>query len=387
VRPIAFALLVAACGARSGLDESPRSDAGRPDAPAADASTDAPRDAPIASPDAGPVRCPPRPTLGYSLSALGSFSLGREITDLSLGGDGAELYLAATFADGASELFFLTPEPRSVHVAVGADLAAVSMAAGVATALFSERATGQITLVRARSGVRSGEPRGAMVLRGPLFGLDRPLDVGGTTMLVGETSFEVVVAPADDAARPWLSFGPGHDVHAVVSSDARVHVLVQGGDERHFVDVLRSGSMEARVRLELGFSPPTAIGWQDDALAQPYLVAGFVGEPEGRLVVRRFDELGVAGAGFSAPLSPARSVDLDARPPPGHRTGYGVVGLGAEGDALFHGAGEDFVGDGRRFGRTCDDAVSITLGPCGYVIACDEGTEVHLMQAVAAAPR
>jgi hypothetical protein len=134
-----------------------------------------------------------------------------------------------------------------------------------------------------------------------------------------------------------------------------------------------------------------AFGWlDDDGSGQPLVLAGFSIE-DGRLraVLRRFRTDGAAAGGFSAPLDGMPGdVDLTTIAPPGHRHGYGMVAATLGGGAIFHGAGQDFVGDARAVPAPCEgEHVSIAAGPCGYVIACVAGGHVQLSLAVPPRPR
>src|SRR5262245_49675067 len=116
-----------------------------------------------------------------------------------------------------------------------------------------------------------------------------------------------------------------------------------------------------------------AFGWLDgDGAGQPIVIAGVTRVADGSflLVLQRFRPDGTTEAGFSAPIAWSGDIDLTTVPAPPHAHGYGVVAAPFPNHTLFHGAGQDFVGDASELPFSDCGAASIAAGPCGYVIAC-----------------
>jgi hypothetical protein len=136
--------------------------------------------------------------------------------------------------------------------------------------------------------------------------------------------------------------------------------------------------------------PELDFDYLEDGTGQPWVLAAFtIEDGTYRALVRRFRPDGSAAGGFSTPLAGiAGRIDLTTVAPAGHRTGYGMIAGSLEAGAVFHGAGEDFVGDGRAVPLPCDGAsVGIASGPCGYVLACTGGGAIHTALAIPPRPR
>lgn len=395
-RTLLFALVLVGCGARSGLDlglEDPPVDAGRRDAPP-------PRDAPVPR-DAGVV-CPPPSPFGFAVEAAGEIRLDAPHGAISLGGDGNVVYLASELLardelivavhrldargrddeDFGSALFSRVHTPR------------VAVEGGTARLLAIEAPGDSLRLVSIEEGIVTT----SSVLRGPLRTLDRPAWNGSLVVVAAQNGFEVVFGPFTEG-RPiatWRSFGPAADVHAAVhpTTGESDLFLRDGAGALRVESYARDGTplvMGGTTLEDIGFVGPLAFGFLDDGTAQPWVVAGITADVDGpRATLRRFRTDGSAAGGFSAPIRGGMpgGVDLTTTPPRGHRSGYGMVAGVALGGAIFHGAGEDFVGDARTVPIPCEGTdVSIASGPCGYVIACVAGGVIHTALAIPPLPR
>jgi hypothetical protein len=235
------------------------------------------------------------------------------------------------------------------------------------------------------------------VFRGPLVALARPAWNGRDTIMAGQNGFEVFLGAfvLDGTSPAWRSFGPVADVEAAAQAASGETQLLYRADDGS----LRLERFDAEgamlggplVLEDVGLLGRVAFGRLEDGTSQPYVLAGFSpGDGELRPTLRRFRTDGSAAGGFSAPSRGAMSggIDLSTVAPRGHTSGYGMVAGLVEVGAIFHGAGEDFVGDSRPVPVPCDGvSVSIASGPCGYVIACSDGELVQLALAVPPLPR
>lgn len=395
---------IAGCGARSGLllEESEGVDGG----PARDAGdlgdAETRRDA---GTDAGVVMCPTPSGIGFGLRHAGRLELPRSLVpgELALGGDGVRVFLAVSSRDGATPglLWELSPslEPidelpfgngHSLAISVDDDV--------VRLATLSNDDAGLVIYEGARAStarVRLSDVDGA-----PLFRLARPAWNGTDVVIAGdETASGIFVgALVDDAVSPaWLATGPASFAEVAVEPSTGVtHVLYQGGASNRVLERLdREGNALTPpggvLLADVGFVGPVALGFSDDVRLGSLVLAGVTEEEDGdRVTLRRFRTDGTPGAGFSMAmtLGPDGTMSLTTVPPTGHRRGYGLVASDGT-NVRFHGAGEDFVGDGRGVPITCDGqgGAAIASAPCGYLIACLNGGGIEFAWALPQPPR
>lgn len=386
-----------ACGARSGVDLAVLEmalDAGSRDAAVRDAgrleATDAPRPG-----------CPPPSDFGFAVHVGGELDVAGPVDDLSLGGDGVSVFFAVRRAGAVSavSLHALDPSARTateVFVLERGDLPRVSVVAGVAR-MTADLAETDTVLVEVREGV-AREVGHTEIFRGAPSQMSAPAWNGRDVVMAGSDGFELFLGAflPGTTSVAWRNFGPARDVHVVAQPETGItELLYRAGDDSLRVESFGIDGAAlwppGGVALEdVGFIGPVDFGWLDaDGTGQPHVVAGFASGPDGvRATLRRFRVDGRAAGGFSAPPSRTGGVALTTVPPPGHRHGYGMVASARGGATIFHGAGEDFVGDARPVPLPCDgDHVSIAAGPCGYVIACLGAGRVHTALAVPPMPR
>lgn len=388
------------CGARSGVEvepvERPDLDAGVRDG--------GPRDGGIGAPDVRPSSCPPPSDFGYGVVPLGVLDLPEAVDEISLGGDGSDVYLGARAARAAGSVSLVALDPslrtaREIFVVEDARVPRVSVVAGVARLTATASLTGDHVLVEARAGVAREIGR-TTIFRGPLLTVCRPAWNGERLVVAGSNGSELFLGAflPGTTSVAWRSFGPASGVEAAAQPATGItELLYRAGDGSLRVETFAADGAvlwppSGTVLEDIGFVGRVAFGWLDaDGTDQPLALAGFALGPEGpRPTLRRFRSDGAAAGGFSAPPAGAMpgGVDLTTVAPPGHRHGYGMVAGRLGAGAIFHGAGEDFVGDSRAVPIPCDgEHVSIAAGPCGYVIACIAGGEVHTALAVPPLPR
>lgn len=383
-------LFATACGARSDLDvtrpEAGALDAGRFDAAAPDGGRrDAgSRDAALSDapsvPDAGSVVCPARSDFGFRVMALGRLRPEFSFEDVSLGGDGRSVYLAARDVGSAGELHLYRLDgadavAREVYTIDVLGGARVSVIDGVARMVAFDGS--EFVVIEARADVARELGR-TTIYHGTRMVPDRPAWNGTAIILAGLTGF---IGPlrfgAESLSWPWLDVegyatlvaaqaetGLSEVVYRRSLTTMALHTFDRDGTPRG------PTSGVALVTSEFWVGP--AFGWLDgDDTGQPIVLAGIV-QVDGiyRALLQRFRADGTPGSGFSAPIESGwGQVDSTTVPVPPHAHGYGMLAAPFPGPALFHGAGQDFVGDATELPFSCG-AASIAAGPCGYVIAC-----------------
>lgn len=405
---------VAGCGSRSGLDdfdaEAGAVDGGDRDAASHDAAshdaTRADASAPDAfrPPDAGPA-CPARSDFGYRLLGLGPLGLGFEVDELSLGGDGRSVYLAvlAAWEPGVgyrSVLYRLEPaEPRANELATidGGRNPRVSVTDGVARMIALDSAGWDLTLLEARDGVASELGR-SEIFHGSRMVMDRPA-WNGTDVIVAGTTGDLFIGPfALGAATPdWSGGRIGDDLAGIAAQPetGTTEVVYRAADLNYRAQTYDPGGgplgPDGGIALTDRFERGVAFGWLDgDGGAQPFVLAGFtVVDGTLRAAVQRFRTDGTPAGGFSTPVDGMPgAVDLSTVAVPPHSHGYGMAAAAHGGPAIFHGAGQDFVGDASTLPLSCDaTGISVAAGPCGYIVACLAGGEIELALAIPPDPR
>jgi hypothetical protein len=378
------AALVLGCGARGGLEVR-----------ALDASVAVPdaretRDAPDV-----PTACPAPSAFGYTVVPREPVPVPVAPGEISLAGDGERVALAVSArpTGDVGAIIELDAQLRVLALRVEPiQLGRTSVEGGVVR-VASLASDGQLVLSTSpRRGVV--DTAVTTIFRGPLALLARPAWNGERVVIAGSTGFELFLGAfvPDATSTAWRSFGPAEDVDVAAQPGTGITELVyrSASGVLHVETFGADGSpLDDRPLEDVGFEGRVALGWLDaDGTGQPIVLAGVaLGESGLRAQLRRFRLDGSAAGGFSAPIdSMPGGVDLTTVAPPGHRHGYGMVAGSVGGTALFHGAGEDFVGDARPLPIACDgDHVSIAPSRCGYAIACTSGEEVHL--ALAIAPR
>jgi hypothetical protein len=373
-------LFAAACGSRTGLDAEP------PDEPADASAMDAPRrDGAVsdagpgeAGRDAGPlVACPALSDFGFRLQALGTLDVGLRTGEVSVGGDGRSVYLAVTddrpgsgvhlyFLDGASA------GAREIHVIAEARRGRVTVENGIAHLIGFVGDEVVLVEARAESAVEVGRSR---IAHGTRLEPVRPV-TNGSDVVVGGSNFFGPLRLGEESTS-WIGPTDGSPVGVAAQPETGITELLRsrpGGMTVQSFD--RAGSaLSDPVMLdfpEVWVGP--AFGWLDaDGTGQPIVVAGASRTEDGsfRVYLQRFRSDGSAAGGFSATAGDAGvgNVDLTTVPVPPHEHGYGMVAGLFPGAPLFHGAGQDFVGDGAELPVECSSP-SIAAGRCGYVIAC-----------------
>lgn len=406
---LACLVLLAACGARTGLDPA-LVDAALADA--APPSVDAARPIDAASVlDATMVpTCPPASGIGFAITSSRRIDLaGAAITDLSLAGDGRDVWVAVEHASSDTiALHALDAVAASaVPLAHVSDARLPRLAAGDGGVALAHVATRDGALVLRRFEVDGRErsiarvatpPRGVRALARPVF--------NGRTWVVGFTDgFEVWLGALDEATgfERWLGFGPVHEGIGlgVEPATGRTFALLRVGDASLRVFAFeRDGTpiapREGTVLDDLGWQGAPSFDARDEPFGQPFLLAGWTMDPttsEVRFTTRAYRLDGTAGSGFSASSTASEVAhDLTTAPPAGHASGYGVIGADVVGGAWrlrHHGAGEDFVGDSRPVGSAPLGSlrVSIAPGPCGHVVIWTDPGERSVLHAALAIAR
>lgn len=368
----------------------------RQDAGSSDVPLDTPRDAPIdVGADAPAGACPPPSDLGFRVELDSLAGLG-EWQEVAMGGDGRVVAMLFSAFDGSGLLSVRTAEGERSHRLSQVRSPQVSVEDGVVRALVTND-RGRQSLYTA-TGLGNLDEVAIVPPTGPLLTYDRPRWNGREVILTGtDARGGVVLAWGPGWARPpWFESAGANMARAAIDTLGRTHVLMRDADGRGRVTVfdVDGAPLGVPVALDPFFFRAFQLGWSDDGLGQPWIVAGTsgAGPAGGRLVISRHREDGTMGGGFSAGFGGGAvegAADLTTVPPPDHRHGYGMVAATRlESPAFFHGAGEGFVGDARELPYPCDGRrVAIAAGPCGYVIACSSDGRVPIFLAVAPRPR
>lgn len=357
-------------------DDARPADAGR-DAFVIDVGPDASTDVFVLPDVATPITCPAGPEIGFRVRYLGTLDSTLAFTHLALGGDGEVVYLVGETASDA-RLFRLTgadTSARELAAIPSATLGRVVVQAGVARMIslaFAGDFTWQLVLVEARGA--EADEIGRTSFGNSLEGLE--LIWNGGEVVVATTSPDSI-APFG-GSEPWaLERAKGLAAPGLVG----LTLALMENEVRTFG---RDGRpTEPPVVLMPPFLPEeqgVVFGVDEGSPDQPFVLAGIGRDGvERRAFVRRYRPDGSAGGGFSAPIETgfngATHLSTVAISP--HVSGYGMVAGLLPGPAIFHGAGEDFVGDSADLPFECDE-LDIAAGPCGYVIACRNGPAIDL---------
>jgi hypothetical protein len=377
---IAALCVAAACG-RSGLDGAERIDSGR----AADARASDARDAFVPE----PFVCPARSEDGFRVVPLGPLTLSAPASDIQLGGDGTNVYLATR----------APADYRSVHLyrvegAATRELLAIEGGAPFPPRLSVVDGVARMLVLGER--LRVFEARG-----------DEAREIGSTD-LDHLSRFEpvrpawngtdiIVAGSTENGFGGPVVFG-GYSESWLAPTDAGLHYLQLDAQpdtgiteffHRVFPDfVMRSFDRHGVERADSVLTGGIAIaepvfGWLDGGVDAPIALAGMV-TLDGRrqLAVQRYRVDGSAAELFSARVGfNGRVHDLAAVPVPPHASGYGLVG---ENDLapFFVGAAQDLAGEVAELPYEACWSLAVAAGPCGYVIACATDGAVDLALAV-----
>lgn len=391
-------VLLTACGARTGveIEAAVERDGGARDGGARDASIDGPRDAGV---DATRPACPlPSEGAGFRIDALPD-GPAADVTHIAMVGDGERVFLALD----RTGVFTTTLVELSGR---GEELARTDVFNLLGPELVL--ADGRLfVLGAAPDGVRvvlaSGDDlEGLTSVVGDLPGGALSGWAGGWNgrelVVASDDTFEIAIGPfvTGGVVAPWATFAPSSGMRLAVDAvGGESHLLHRGGDgllRIESFDITGAPLGIAGTVLEDVGLDGASIGVSTEDASQPWILAGhsFGDAGEARLSVRRFRRDGRATGGFSSPWPPAATtgvIALSSTPPVGHRGGYGVL-AGDPTGVLFHGAGQDFVGDARSVPVDCEgDRVAIASGPCGYLLACSAGGVTTMALAVPPVPR
>lgn len=403
---LALSLGAAGCGARSGLsddlDAGTRDgrvgtrDAGRADGSRRDAGV-------VAVVDAGDGTCPARPTLGFRFvpRTIELPVTPRTVSLTTLDG----VAVLAAVEESAGELRVTVrridalgdAEPVLLADFGAGDGAVIGSGDGMLAVAY-ETVGGWLRFVVLRA---DGTVEWSADEVPPLAigRIERPLH-NGATWLVGFTNPYASFGTVDrDGFTESLMFGPVEDRFgvAVDPESGRTFLLyrVRKDGLLRLLALDRDGGLldpTRGARIDgYGWEGVPSLGWTASLGAWPLVVGGFSRDDEGaRMRLHRYDVGGLPGPGFSSPARPNEhrwaSTTL---PPPGHATGYGLVGAERRDGGWqlwFHGSGEDFVGDSQEIGTSAPSerfAVDITTNACGYLIGWIDGSaSLHVVTAI-----
>lgn len=392
-------VVLAGCGARSGLDPGGDPVAARPDA-------GSPRDAGErpdagARPDAGPdLVCGVLPTIGFGIRPAGSVELEQPTRGLAIArGDGDALWVAVEQTRRAEIAVYRVDHglAERVHAAPGVG-PAIAWRDGTLAVAYASGERRDVSLDVTAGGVWAGS-RVRVPRLDPYLGVDALFAqrLGWVVLARGERAF-LARSDADGFLEPWTVEPLGAELRAATdpSTEHTWGTRLAGGTGLELLRFERGGPPAEVVPIEpLPWVGNPRLALSDDGFDQPLVLGGFQRDEAGelRIAARRIRANGTAGSGYSGPVpgEPGPQALTGAPPGGGHPSGYGLfvaTETGGRRALFFHGSA-GFVGDTRPVGDAVGaDGFALAIAPhsCGYVLVWTDGLESPILHLAFAVP-